>query len=306
MLVALAAGADGRPKARTLLSRALAIAEELAAALREHPASIRVEIAGSARRMAETCKDLDLVATATDPEALAAAFSELPLLDEVQSTGAAGVKAITNNGMSVDLRDRPAGELRQPAPALHRLGQAQRGAADRRRAPRPARERVRRDRRRHGDHPRLRHRGGGLRAARDAVHRARAAREPRRDRGREGGQAAGADPRRGHPRRAAQPQHRVRRAQLDRADGPRRDRARLRVPGDHRPLGHSRVRQRRAAGRAAAPDRAHPRAERGPGRLHAARGHRGERAARTARSTTPTTCWSSSTGSWPACTPPSA
>src|SRR4051794_6094192 len=62
VLVALAAGADGRPKARTLLSRALAIAEDLAAALREHPASIRVEIAGSARRMAETCKDLDLVA----------------------------------------------------------------------------------------------------------------------------------------------------------------------------------------------------------------------------------------------------
>ena len=107
VLVALAAGADGRPKARTLLSRALAIAEDLAAALREHPASIRVEIAGSARRMAETCKDLDLVATATDPEALAAAFSELPLLDEVQSTGAAGVKAITNNGMSVDLRIVP-------------------------------------------------------------------------------------------------------------------------------------------------------------------------------------------------------
>jgi len=73
VLAALAAGADGQLKARTLLSRALGIAEELAAALREHPACERVEIAGSARRMAETVKDLDLVATANDAEALAVA-----------------------------------------------------------------------------------------------------------------------------------------------------------------------------------------------------------------------------------------
>src|SRR5919201_1851407 len=107
ILVALAAGADGRPKSRTLLSRALAIAEALAAALREHPASDRVEIAGSARRMTETCKDLDIVATATDPEGTAAAFCELPLIDEVHSSGAAGVKATTNNGIGVDLRIVP-------------------------------------------------------------------------------------------------------------------------------------------------------------------------------------------------------
>src|SRR5436190_4586280 len=107
VLTALAAGADGRPKARTLLSRALGIAEALVEALREHPASDRVELAGSARRMTETCKDLDIVATASDPEALAAAFGELPLIDEVHSSGAAGVKATTNNGLSVDLRIVP-------------------------------------------------------------------------------------------------------------------------------------------------------------------------------------------------------
>jgi DNA polymerase (family X) len=107
VLTALAAGADGRPKPRTLLSRALGIAEALVAALREHPASDRVELAGSARRMAETCKDLDIVATASDAEALAQGFSELPLIDEVHSSGAAGVRATTNNGMSVDLRIVP-------------------------------------------------------------------------------------------------------------------------------------------------------------------------------------------------------
>jgi DNA polymerase (family 10) len=57
--------------------------------------------------MTETCKDLDIVATATDAEALAAAFCELPLLDEVHSSGAAGVRAITNNDLSVDLRIVP-------------------------------------------------------------------------------------------------------------------------------------------------------------------------------------------------------
>ena len=63
-------GEEGAP-GRMLLSQVLPIAEELAAALREHPASDSVEIAGSARRRAETCKDIDLIATATDPEALA-------------------------------------------------------------------------------------------------------------------------------------------------------------------------------------------------------------------------------------------
>ena len=52
------------PKERLLLSEVLPIAEELAAALRAHPAADAVEVAGSARRRAETCKDIDLIATA--------------------------------------------------------------------------------------------------------------------------------------------------------------------------------------------------------------------------------------------------
>ena len=41
----------------------------------------------------------------------------------------------------------------------------------------------------------------------------------------------------GHPRRPAQPHGRLRRPRHDRGDGRRRARARLRVSGDHRPLG---------------------------------------------------------------------
>jgi DNA polymerase (family 10) len=107
VLVALDAGLDDRTKPRVLLSRAQAIADGLASALREHPAADRVEIAGSVRRWTETCKDLDLVATASDPAALAEAFSGLPLIGEVHSSAAAGVKAVSHNGLSIDLRIVP-------------------------------------------------------------------------------------------------------------------------------------------------------------------------------------------------------
>ena len=74
VLAALAAGADGRPKARMLLSKALAVGEELVAALRDHPAALRVELAGSARRRADAVKDLDIVAATSDPKALVEYF----------------------------------------------------------------------------------------------------------------------------------------------------------------------------------------------------------------------------------------
>ncbi|HZI92269.1 MAG TPA: DNA polymerase/3'-5' exonuclease PolX [Thermoleophilaceae bacterium] len=107
VLAALAAGADGRPKARTLLSTALAVGEELVGGLRAHDSALRVELAGSARRLADTCKDLDIVAAARDPEKLAKAFAELPGVDEVTTSGQAGAKAVTHQGLAVDLRIVP-------------------------------------------------------------------------------------------------------------------------------------------------------------------------------------------------------
>src|SRR3954452_8511832 len=93
-----------KPKQRLLLSKTLEIADALVSAIREHPAADRVEIAGSARRWAESCKDLDIVATASDPAALSKAFAELPLLGEVQHQSNAGVKAVTHNGLPIDFR----------------------------------------------------------------------------------------------------------------------------------------------------------------------------------------------------------
>jgi len=89
---------------RVLLSMARPIAEELARALREHPAADRVEVAGSARRWAETCKDIDLIATAEEPAALAEALVASPLVAAAGKPGPNGVRAQTQNGISVDLR----------------------------------------------------------------------------------------------------------------------------------------------------------------------------------------------------------
>jgi DNA polymerase (family 10) len=94
-------------KSRLLLSKTFAVADALVAAIREHPAAERVEVAGSARRWAESCKDLDIVATATDAEALSAAVAELPLIGEVQHQGKTGVKAVTHNGLPIDFRIVP-------------------------------------------------------------------------------------------------------------------------------------------------------------------------------------------------------
>jgi DNA polymerase (family 10) len=89
---------------RLLLSEVLPVAERLAEDLRDHPASDRVEVAGSARRKAETCKDIDLIATATDPAALATALSEHSLVAQSGKPGESGARVITHNGISVDLR----------------------------------------------------------------------------------------------------------------------------------------------------------------------------------------------------------
>src|SRR5918911_2866501 len=107
LIAAFAAGADGRPKDRMLLSKALPVAEELVEALREHPAAIRVELAGSARRLADTVKDLDIVAASSNPAALAEGFAGLQAIDSVSTFGEAGAKAVTHSGLPVDLRIVP-------------------------------------------------------------------------------------------------------------------------------------------------------------------------------------------------------
>ena len=100
-------GEPGEGPGRLLLSAVRPIAAELAASLRDHPAANRVEVAGSVRRWAETCKDIDLIATAEEPQALAEALAAHPLIAAAGSPGANSVRAQTHNGISVDLRIVP-------------------------------------------------------------------------------------------------------------------------------------------------------------------------------------------------------
>jgi DNA polymerase (family 10) len=89
---------------RRLLSDVLPVAEAIAAGLRETSAGGEVAVAGSARRMAETCKDVDLIATASDTEALTAALAAHELVAEPQATGEAAASIVTHNGIKVELR----------------------------------------------------------------------------------------------------------------------------------------------------------------------------------------------------------
>ncbi|HSJ18666.1 MAG TPA: DNA polymerase/3'-5' exonuclease PolX [Solirubrobacterales bacterium] len=89
---------------RRLLSDVLSVAEQLADGLGQVPAAGEVTVAGSARRMAETCKDVDLIATTTDPEALGAALASDPLAALAGAAGDAGARVVTHNGITVELR----------------------------------------------------------------------------------------------------------------------------------------------------------------------------------------------------------
>jgi DNA polymerase (family 10) len=94
----------GGPAPRVLLSRAMPVAEQILGVLRAHPAADRVEVAGSLRRMADSVKDLDIIATASDPAALASTLGDLELVESVQSAGDAGARVTTHTGMRIDLK----------------------------------------------------------------------------------------------------------------------------------------------------------------------------------------------------------
>jgi DNA polymerase (family 10) len=104
VLAAFAAGVAERPAPRVLLPKALGIGEQVVAALREHPAAVRVEIAGSARRQADSVKDLDVVAAATDPAALVAALADVDAMESVGTLGDNAVRGRTHTGLGIDLR----------------------------------------------------------------------------------------------------------------------------------------------------------------------------------------------------------
>jgi DNA polymerase (family 10) len=89
---------------RLLLSHVLPIAEEIRSDLLGLGVANRIEIAGSARRWTETCKDLDLIATTDDAAALVEALGTHGLSAETRRGGDAAASVLTHSGLKVDLR----------------------------------------------------------------------------------------------------------------------------------------------------------------------------------------------------------
>jgi DNA polymerase (family 10) len=89
---------------RVLLSKAMEAADAILSELRADPSADRVELAGSARRWAETVKDLDIIATSHDPARLSAVLTRLPFVESAGDPGEAGARVVTHTGMKVDLR----------------------------------------------------------------------------------------------------------------------------------------------------------------------------------------------------------
>ena len=91
----------------TLLAVALPAVRAVVEVLRDHPASDEVSEAGSVRRRTETVKDLDIIATASDPAALTEYFTKLTWVAEVEAKGKTKAAVVSHDGLRFDLRVVP-------------------------------------------------------------------------------------------------------------------------------------------------------------------------------------------------------
>jgi DNA polymerase (family X) len=95
------------PSDRRLLGDGLGALLAVVSVLRDHPAAVEVSEAGSARRRKETFRDLDIIATATDPGALIDYFTKLKWVIEVVAKGPTKATVLSNEGLRFDLRVVP-------------------------------------------------------------------------------------------------------------------------------------------------------------------------------------------------------
>ena len=270
ILKALAEEPKDPRESRRLLGDGLPVLLELVEELRRHPAAVKVSEAGSARRRRETFRDLDVIATSTDPPALIEAFTSRDNVADVIAKGETKATVLTNEGLRLDLRVVPPesyGNLLQ-----HFTGSKEHNVALREEAVRrgfsvseysvtnteTGEEFTAADEEELYAHlgyayipPELRENGGELAAARNGeLPDLRRARRP--------------------PGRPALALDLVGREGVDRGDGARRAGARARVPGHVRPLAAS---PRRAAPAAVGGDR---RPQRAAGALPDPEGDRGQ------------------------------
>jgi DNA polymerase (family 10) len=107
ILKALEFHAENPDAGRRLLGEGLPAVLAVVSVLREHPAAVKVSEAGSVRRRKETFRDLDIIATATEPAALTQAFVELSWVQDVAARGDTKATVVSNDGLRFDLRVVP-------------------------------------------------------------------------------------------------------------------------------------------------------------------------------------------------------
>ncbi|MES1246640.1 MAG: DNA polymerase/3'-5' exonuclease PolX [Actinomycetota bacterium] len=107
ILKALDFKAANPDEGRRLLGEGLPAVLAVVSVLREHPAAVHVSEAGSVRRRKETFKDLDIVATATDPRELTGDFTKLAWVTDVVAHGDTKATVLSNEGLRFDLRVVP-------------------------------------------------------------------------------------------------------------------------------------------------------------------------------------------------------
>jgi len=89
---------------RTPLGEALPLAEEMLSRLSKDAPVDSIELAGSIRRFRETVKDIDVLCTSTEPEAVMKAFIKLPNVKDVIAHGPTKSSVFLREGIQVDLR----------------------------------------------------------------------------------------------------------------------------------------------------------------------------------------------------------
>ena len=104
ILKALEAGMGAKAEERRLLGIALPAVRRVVQELAAHPAATAVTEAGSVRRRRETVRDLDLIATSSDPPALIDAFCSGAWVAEILARGDTKATVVGHDGLRFDLR----------------------------------------------------------------------------------------------------------------------------------------------------------------------------------------------------------
>ncbi|UCH85548.1 MAG: histidinol-phosphatase, partial [Candidatus Latescibacterota bacterium] len=89
---------------RHLLDKGLTEAAEIVGAVDSHPGVKRSLLCGSLRRIRETVKDIDILVSASKPDAIMDLFTKLPRVDTVVAKGQTKSSVTLRSGINADLR----------------------------------------------------------------------------------------------------------------------------------------------------------------------------------------------------------